>query len=237
MMRRALAVGVLALALAGCRADVTTQVVVTSESDARARVEVSFEGEAAKALSRDDNLSRLLETYEHLTGVQPEVSRGGGTLGVSAELDYETLKQVAGVTGVRSLRLEPETGGEVTVTAELVEPVALIEAIVATAHEQEDDPGPYLAAVAGSSWVTLRIELPGGVSSAQVPVEIGGETTRTALVVSQPLSEFVPGTVSVTGTPGRAWPRLPSRPLVLLAGTAVVLAGGFRYAARRAARP
>lgn len=235
-LRVAAAVLALVVVLAGCRTTVETAVLVESATDATLQIAVMMEGDAASALTQDGRLEQLRELIEQRTGTAAQVSRRQGTVTVSAAVTYDRLVGSSGLTGVTALRLDPvPENGQTTVTVDVAAP-QLLEQVLADTVAQRDDPEPFLAAVRGSTWVQVVIDMPRGVDHAEIlagdlPVDVTHEQVR----VVQPLSEFGDGRFTVTGTPGgQQWWRNTG---TLIVGVLAAVGGLVAVAAARRRAP
>lgn len=205
----------LAALLAGCRAEVMTHVVVTDVDAASVHLEVLFSGDAAVAVSDSGQLDALVATFQQRTGVEPQVVRTDGRVGVAAQLGYQQLMQVAEITGVGGLSLHPGAEGVTTLQLQLVDPTDLRGAVGDAAGPRVGEAGAE--AVQAATRLVVTVEFGGGVVDASVPPGADAELDETTLVIDQPLDRFVAGEVAVTGRPGGG-----THPLAL---GAVVVAG------------
>jgi hypothetical protein len=154
---------------------------------------------------------------------------------VTVDLDYPTLVDNAELTGVSSAAAAPPRGrhGHRRRRADPARP-SPGRAVTDTVAGQLDDAAPTVAALTGSTWVQLHVELPGGLESARGPLGDGsGRPTTRTLTVSQPLSEFTEGSLSVTGTPGHPAPWWRSWVGAAAVAGALALVAAVALASRR----
>jgi hypothetical protein len=225
------------LAASACQADLLTTVTVTSSRESLVAVSLTFDEEATAALTPELD-TQLTQLVSSRLGVDPSRGREGSKLTLSASVPYDVLVANSALLGVQSLQQSPPASGDGTaLTAVLVTPTDLIEAI-STGVASQPDADALKAAMLGSTSVGLRVVFPGRVLDVRFVDEQGDarplDLARGVhdVVLAQPLSEFRPGTLQVTGEPV-ASSSSPWRRTLLVTGAVCLLAVAAWLASKR----
>ena len=225
-MRRArlLLLAVLApVLLAGCQADVATRIDVSEQAQAALTVSARFQGDAAAAMTSDQQLVADIEAlFTERGATRVQTQREDSTVTVSGVVDYEALVRSADVTGVRSAALATaEDTGTVTVT--LAKPAALVKALTDQAQRSAADEADATALTEtflATTSVTVEVTFPGSATVASDPtLEPFLVVEGTQVRFSAPLAEMPSGEFVATGH------LQPPRFLLWWALGAVVLGG------------
>jgi hypothetical protein len=217
-----------------CTADVLTTVEITSAHAATITVQARFTGEAADLIAAEgeprDGITAL---FAGRTGQEPHITSGEGETVVTAEVGYDQLADASDLVGVKALAVA-ETDQGVLLSADVVPPSALAEAIAETA-EGQPDAGPLAETMLAATQVTLKVTYPGDIVSASgvdgVVVEDGGFLSGDTAVLTRTVGADTAGTLQVTGSVSS------HRTRALLLGGGVVLAAGAGLWWRRTTRP
>lgn len=228
---RAVLLGLLAVLLVACESAVATEVTVRGQQHADIAVEVAFTGDVAEAIATSTELQRELEAVFTRHDLEVDRRFSADEVVYRADLPYQTLSDVSDLTGVGSLALDPSGDRDATITVQLVAPEALDRAL-RDGVANEPDAEALTAALRGSTYLTVKVVFPGGIGAVSSNDDLIVTGDDTSAEVEQPLTEYVTGSFTVTGTPGT-----PRRPVVpLLAGAAVLVAGAAIGARRREGR-
>jgi hypothetical protein len=196
-LRTLVAVSVIALLAAGCQAQVSTTIEITSPTASAITAQATFSGEIATYLEANPAASlavaKLFTEYAH---TQPTISQTSSTLSFSTQLSYAQLTAAAGVLGVASARLTPATGPDSTLRADLVPPTKL-QAAITTGIASQPDAAALAATMARLTTVSLVVDFPGGVSSASSGVIVSGNSASYTTTLANASSH----TITVTGNP------------------------------------
>jgi hypothetical protein len=220
-LRTLVAVSVIALLAAGCQAQVSTTIEITSPTASAITAQATFSGEIATYLEANpaDSLAvaKLFSAYAH---TQPSITQGSSTLTFSAPLSYAQLTAASGVLGVASAQLTPASGSDITLHAALVPPTKLLAAITKGVASQPDATA-LSATMVRLTTVALVVDFPGGVSSASPGVAISGNSASYTTTLANASSR----TITITGNPHA---NNTGRIIVyLLIGAAILIAAYF----------
>lgn len=219
---KSLAFLALAGLLGGCQAGVYTEVHVESAQNANLVSQVSFEGEAAKALSSDRSLIHQVEDLmEKRTGGKVTSSISDTEVSFSAQLSYEKLSKSSSLIGLSSALLE---GNEKTATLSfsLVEPKELKDAIVAANADQVDAQALDLT-IFKTTFVGVKVFFPGSVGKYS-----GSDNLTTAVqgnIFTAYMSLEKAGDASVTVSGSLEKPFWAKYRSLLIAGGVVIFVG------------
>lgn len=187
-----LALSVLVLMLAGCQTSVTTQMKVTSAHQAEVTAVLELRDEAAEAVHRSPELSTRLQNLFRAKAGDVSVKDSASSIRFSALLNPDKLAETGSLTGVNALEISDSGSKDVTAKVTMVSPTDLLVAI--RGYEDKAAVTPMLE----NTTIAIEVTFPGGVSKATGPaVTTSGPTARSA----QPLSDFAPGVMEVSGNP------------------------------------
>lgn len=206
-MRRWVAAAVVGsvLALTGCGAGVGVDVTVTGADTGTVVVDATFEHEAAEVLQSDESLlSGLVSTFEGRAGVKPDVERSKERVRVSAQVDYDRLSQVEGITGVRSVTLS-EDGGDIRAVVEVGPAAELSDAFVdavAASVGKGADGKSVAGTMLASTTLDVTVRFPGGIVGDPVLSESTAgevEQERKSVTLKRSAADAQAATLTVTG--------------------------------------
>lgn len=190
------------LLLVGCETSVRSTVTVIDVDRAQLDVEVRFRGDVAEVVRENTDLQRDLAALFERRGLDVTRSLSANEVSYRADVDHAQLIDVADLTGIAALRLDAAEDGHAIASVDLRRPGRLAQAIE-EGVSGEPDADALVAAMLGTTDLIVTVRFPRGIADVEASdglIVVGEDTVAE---VSQPLSEFRSGTVSVTGVPGR----------------------------------
>lgn len=219
------------LTLTACTARTDVDLTVRSAQSADVTISATFTDEAAEVLAADDSaMDELLATFEARTGRPPQVERTKEKVSVSAEVDYDHLRESGAVTGVSAVRLAPK-GEDVQASVELRDTPDLLAALT-SATATQPDAAAVASTMARSTHLVVSVTFPGGVHGDPAVVGVSSDAVSVdggTVTVVRTADAATAGAVVVTGNP-----RTPTNwAWVAIGGAVVAVAAAAAVAARR----
>lgn len=208
-----------AVLLTGCSTKMMTTVDVHSATDASMSASVIFSAEAAQAIEEDLGLEKdIQELIAKKTGQEVRTDSDDSERVYSSDLPYAKLTNASLLLGVSSAGLEPVGEEAATLNVGLVTPTDLIAAIEA-GNADEVDREALTETIMKTTTISVKVKFPGDITEVTGPGTVSKDGNEATFTV--PLDEFVPGTMSVSGSVVKP---LFSTPILVGAGGALVLA-------------
>lgn len=182
---------------AGCSADITTNITVTSSTEATYQMAVTFTDEAASALAPGtDGANQLATVIDNRTGHRPTITRTDNTVTAAVDVAADDIDKLSDITGVRTVTVA--SAGDTTVTITTGPATAVIKAIN-DAAAKEPESSAVAATMTKRTTSTITVTYPGSVTDHTQDPPLTATNGTNSVTFTRPITG-APAQATVTGT-------------------------------------